>query len=234
MNILLMIISLIIVCIIGFILGIFITKRGKNNENIPNSPVDINIIENNKQVVNLFLDKLYNETLFYYLNKEITFDEESVVKIQGKFKYRNCIRNLIRPNVLYSGSSFKNIFIQRICLLFISTVPSNIKNLIYSFDSGYTLDNYWDKKKTRSIQPYIIDYINKKINNSFLELTKNEEEAFTTTKTGAEVDKLMDNLDNQEYAKLCSFIYNINDISEKSVQVLNQADEKSDSNKESK
>lgn len=228
-----LVISSIITCIIGFILGILFTKHSKNNENNSNSLVDINIIDNNKQVVNLFLDKLYNETLFYYLNKEITFDEMSIVKIQGKFKYRNCIRNLIRPNVIYSGSSFKNVFIQRICLLFISTIPNNIKNLIYSFDSGYTLDNYWDKKKTRSIQPYIIDYINKKINYSFLELTKNEEEAFITTKTGAEVDKLMDDLDNKEYAKLCSFIYNINDISEKSVQVLNQTDEKSD-NKESK
>lgn len=213
------------------IVNIFL-KQGTDSTNP--QEIDLNQILEYKNTVNYFIDKYYFETLFYYLNKEITFDENSTVKIQGKFKYRTCIRNLIRPNVYYGNLPFKNTFIQRVYLLFVTQVPESIKKLIYTFNSGYTIDNYWDKKRKPTIQNYIFDYVNKKINKSFLEITKDEELAFKNTNIGStEIDKYMNELDSKEYANLCSIIYNINDISEGSVQTMAEQEEKTNE-KESK
>lgn len=195
----------------------------QGRDSITPQEIDLNQILQNQNTVNYFIDKYYYETLFYYLNKEITFDSNSVVKIQAKFKYRTCIRNLMRPNVYYGNLPFKNTFIQRIYFTFVTQVPEDIKQLIYTFNSGYTIDNYWDKKRKPSIQNYIVDYVNKKINREFLEITKDEELAFKNTNIGSEeIDKSMDKLDSKEYANLCSIIYNINDISEGSVKTMSE------------
>lgn len=209
------------------LIAVFMASKGRYSTTP--SEIDLNRILQNQTIVEYFINKYYYETLFYYLNKDITFDDNSVVKIQAKYKYRDCIRNLMRPNVFYGNLVFKNTFIQRIYLLFVTQVPNDIKSLIYSYNSGYTIDNYWNKKKEPSIQPYVFDYINKKLNKTFLELTQEEEIAFRNANIGSEqIDKYMNELDSRKYANLCSIIYNINDISEDSVEKVTE-NEKSES-----
>ena len=171
-----------------------------------------------KEIVNSYIDKYFNETLFYYLNKEITFDDNSSVKIQRKFNYRECIRNLMRPDVKLDGFRFKEVFIQRIYLYFIAETPKNIKNLIYSFHSGYDFDNFFDKKKENpSVSKYVIDYIDKMINQYFYEITKKEEIVFGNIGNSgdtSDMDKRLKDIDSAFYSKLCSVIYNLNVIHE--------------------
>lgn len=229
----------ILVFFIGILIGFHLSKLFKKSDENVIIPINIETLETNKQLVDTFINKYFNETLFYYLNKEITFDDNSIVKIQAKFKYRDCIRNLMRPNVYYANLPFKNVFIQRIYFNFISQTPKNIKNLIFSFESGFTVDNYWEKKKKPSIQPYIIDYIDKKINKCFLEITRDEEIAFKSTNIDSvEIDKLANEIDSREYAKLCLFIYNLDDeVSEDSVKTKEnviESSEKSNNIKENK
>lgn len=222
-NLVFYIITYIFAILVGYLLNNFIKKLFKPQE-LPNfGPIDINILDSNRDLVSKYIDKSFNETLFYYLNKDLTFDDNSVVKIQSKYKYRECIRNLMRPNVYYSNITFKNAFIQRVYLLFVSQTPKYVKDLIFSFDSGFTYDNYFDKKKKPSIQPFVFDYIDKKINKSFLEITKLEEDMFASTNVNSiEIDKMANVIDSKEYAKLCSFIYNIDDEEIENMEISNQ------------
>lgn len=212
MNLVLFISTYILAILIGIVLSNIYKKMFGKPNNTQINQISMEFLESNKDLVAKYIDKSFNETLFYYLNKDLTFDDNSVVKIQSKYKYRECIRNLMRPNVYYSNITFKNAFIQRVYLIFVSQTPSYIKDLIFTFDSGFTYDNYFDKKKTPSIQPFVFDYIDKKINRSFLEITKLEEDMFKSTNVNSiEIDKMANIIDSKEYAKLCSFIYNIDD-----------------------
>lgn len=209
------VLTLMIICILSVLLYSLLRKillplaNSGKSESGP-TIVDMNIIQNNKDIVNYYIDSSIYETLFYYLNKDLKFDENSVIKIQAKFKYRDCVRNLMRPNVFYSGQLFKNIFIQRVYLLFISETPQYIKDLIFTFNSGYTYDNYYDKKKQPSIQPYVLNYIDRQIGRMFMDISGIEELAFRSNNLGSsEIDSIANELDSKEYAKICSFIYNI-------------------------
>lgn len=204
----LFIISLIIIFLL------FITKGNKSDDKINFKIDSLDQIENYKEIVDSYIDNFFHETLFYYLNKELTFDENSSVRIQKKFSYRECIRNLIRPDVKLDGNIFKYVFTQRVYLYFISETPKNIKNLIYCFHSGYDINNFWDKKKTKSISNYVIDHVDKMINRYFYEITKYEEEIFNNidSKNTNEMDVELKHMDADFYSKLCLFIYNLNVI----------------------
>lgn len=220
MNITTIGIIIIIVCtsIISLLISIMtsISLNKKNNSETNVKIESLNQLQVYKEIVNSYIDKYFNETLFYYLNKEITFDDNSSVKIQRKFNYRECIRNLMRPDVKLDGFRFKEVFIQRIYLYFIAETPKNIKNLIYSFHSGYDFDNFFEEKKEKpSVSKYVIEYIDKMINQYFYEITKNEEVVFGNIGNSgdtSEMDKRLKDIDNIFYSKLCSVIYNLNVI----------------------
>lgn len=213
-------VSIIIVCIsiisllISIMTSISLSKKNNSETNIKIE--SLNQLQVYKEIVNSYIDKYFNETLFYYLNKEITFDDNSSVKIQRKFNYRECIRNLMRPDVKLDGFRFKEVFIQRIYLYFIAETPKNIKNLIYSFHSGYDFDNFFEEKREKpSVSKYVIEYIDKMINQYFYEITKNEEVVFGNIGNSgdtSEMDKRLKDIDNIFYSKLCSVIYNLNVI----------------------
>ena len=211
---------IIIVCIsiisllISIMTSISLSKKNNSETNIKIE--SLNQIQVYKEIVNSYIDKYFNETLFYYLNKEITFDDNSSVKIQRKFNYRECIRNLMRPDVKLDGFRFKEVFIQRIYLYFVAETPKNIKNLIFSFHSGYDFDNFFEEKREKpSVSKYVIEYIDKMINQYFYEITKNEEVVFGNIGNSgdtSEMDKRLKDIDNIFYSKLCSVIYNLNVI----------------------
>lgn len=213
-------IGIIIVCtsIISLLISIMtsISLNKKNNSETNIKIESLNQLQVYKEIVNSYIDKYFNETLFYYLNKEITFDDNSSVKIQRKFNYRECIRNLMRPDVKLDGFRFKEVFIQRIYLYFIAETPKNIKNLIFSFHSGYDFDNFFEEKREKpSVSKYVIEYIDKMINQYFYEITKNEEVVFGNIGNSgdtSEMDKRLKDIDNIFYSKLCSVIYNLNVI----------------------
>ena len=220
MNITTIGIIIIIVCtsIISLLISIMtsISLNKKNNSETNIKIESLNQLQVYKEIVNSYIDKYFNETLFYYLNKEITFDDNSSVKIQRKFNYRECIRNLMRPDVKLDGFRFKEVFIQRIYLYFIAETPKNIKNLIFSFHSGYDFDNFFEEKREKpSVSKYVIEYIDKMINQYFYEITKNEEVVFGNIGNSgdtSEMDKRLKDIDNIFYSKLCSVIYNLNVI----------------------
>ena len=220
MNITTIGIIIIIVCtsIISLLISIMTSiSLNKKNDSETNIKIEsLNQLQVYKEIVNSYIDKYFNETLFYYLNKEITFDDNSSVKIQRKFNYRECIRNLMRPDVKLDGFRFKEVFIQRIYLYFIAETPKNIKNLIFSFHSGYDFDNFFEEKKEKpSVSKYVIEYIDKMINQYFYEITKNEEVVFGNIGNSgdtSEMDKRLKDIDNIFYSKLCSVIYNLNVI----------------------
>ena len=211
---------IIIVCtsIISLLISIMtsISLSKKNNSETNIKIESLNQLQVYKEIVNSYIDKYFNETLFYYLNKEITFDDNSSVKIQRKFNYRECIRNLMRPDVKLDGLRFKEVFTQRVYLYFIAETPKNIKNLIYSFHSGYDINNFFDKDKEKpSVSKYVIDRIDKMINQHFYEITKNEEMVFGNISNSgdtSEMDKRLKDIDTTFYSKLCSVIYNLNVI----------------------
>ena len=213
-------IGIIIVCasIISLLISIMtsISLNKKNNSETNIKIESLNQLQVYKEIVNSYIDKYFNETLFYYLNKEITFDDNSSVKIQRKFNYRECIRNLMRPDVKLDGFRFKEVFIQRIYLYFIAETPKNIKNLIFSFHSGYDFDNFFEEKREKpSVSKYVIEYIDKTPNQYFYEITKNEEVVFGNIGNSgdtSEMDKRLKDIDNIFYSKLCSVIYNLNVI----------------------
>lgn len=214
------IIIIIIVCIsiisslIFIMTSISLSKKNNSETNIKIE--SLNQLQVYKEIVNSYIDKYFNETLFYYLNKEVTFDDNSSVKIQRKFNYRECIRNLMRPDVKLDGFRFKEVFIQRIYLYFIAETPKNIKNLIFSFHSGYDFDNFFEEKREKpSVSKYVIEYIDKMINQYFYEITKNEEVVFGNIGNSgdtSDMDKRLKDIDNIFYSKLCSVIYNLNVI----------------------
>lgn len=212
------IISIIIVCISLLIsITTLLSLKKKNNSEINIKVESLNQLQVYKEIINSYIDKYFNETLFYYLNKEITFDDNSSVKIQRKFNYRECIRNLMRPDVKLDGLRFKEVFTQRVYLYFIAETPKNIKNLIYSFHSGYDINNFFDKDKEKqpSVSKYVIDRIDKMINQHFYEITKNEEMVFGNISNSgdtSEMDKRLKDIDTTFYSKLCSVIYNLNVI----------------------
>ena len=211
------IIGIIIICIsLSISIMTLLSLKTKNGSEVNIKVESLNQLQVYKEIVNSYIDKYFNETLFYYLNKEITFDENSSVKIQRKFNYRECIRNLMRPDVKLDGFRFKEVFIQRIYLYFIAETPRNIKNLIYSFHSGYDFDNFFEKKRENpSASKYVIDYIDKMINQYFYEITKNEEMVFGNISNSgdtSEMDKRLKDIDTTFYSKLCSVIYNLNVI----------------------
>ena len=213
------IISIIIACISLLISITTLLSLKKKKDSGTNIKIEsLNQLQVYKEIVNSYIDKYFNETLFYYLNKEITFDDNSSVKIQRKFNYRECIRNLMRPDVKLDGFRFKEVFIQRIYLYFIAETPKNIKNLIYSFHSDYDFDNFFDKKKENpSVSKYVIDYIDKMINQYFYEITKKEEIVFGNIGNSgdtSDMDKRLKDIDSAFYSKLCSVIYNLNVIHE--------------------
>lgn len=213
-------IGIIIVCtsIISLLISIMtsISLNKKNNSENNIKIESLNQLQVYKEIVNSYIDKYFNETLFYYLNKEVTFDDNSSVKIQRKFNYRECIRNLMRPDVKLDGFRFKEVFIQRIYLYFIAETPKNIKNLIFSFHSGYDFDNFFEEKREKpSVSKYVIEYIDKMINQYFYEITKNEEVVFGNIGNSgdtSDMDKRLKDIDNIFYSKLCSVIYNLNVI----------------------
>ena len=204
----------IILLLISIMTSISLSKKNNSETNIKIE--SLNQLQVYKEIVNSYIDKYFNETLFYYLNKEITFDDNSSVKIQRKFNYRECIRNLMRPDVKLDGFRFKEVFIQRIYLYFIAETPKNIKNLIYSFHSGYDFDNFFEEKREKpSVSKYVIEYIDKMINQYFYEITKNEEVVFGNIGNSgdtSDMDKRLKDIDNIFYSKLCSVIYNLNVI----------------------
>lgn len=206
----LFLIVLIFLIIKQLISSIFSSKSSNFKE------ISLEFLEENRKIINSYIERIFCETLYYFLNKDIKFDENSPVKLQTKFKYRNCIKNLMRPDIKIDGSSFKSVFMQRIYLIFVSEVPKSIKDLIYSFNSGYDINNYWSKKKKASISLYVFAEINNLLNKRIYQVIKTEEEAFdgVTDKNNLEsIEKTMELIDANEYTKLCSFIYGISDVS---------------------
>lgn len=230
----------------------FIKKQDSDNVKI----VSLEQINTFKEIVDSYIDRYFHETLFYYLNKEIKFDDNSSISMQKKFNYRECIRNLIRPDVKLDGFTFKQVFTQRIYLYFLSETPKNIKDLIYAFHSGYDINNYWIdekleklkskelakkkkkdkklkkisdnddtdiekkenenlKKREKSVSVYVINHIDKMINQYFYEVTRSEEIIFNEigdSGNTAGMDTKLNLIDSNFYSKLCSFIYNLNVI----------------------
>ena len=80
------------------------------------------------------------------------------------------------------------------------------------------INNFFDKEKEKpSVSKYVIDYIDKMINQHFYEITKNEEMVFGNISNSgdtSEMDKRLKDIDTTFYSKLCSVIYNLNVIHE--------------------
>jgi hypothetical protein len=114
------------------------------------------------------IDKALLKSLYYYVCKDIEFDPKSSVKKYFSGHYRDLIAYLVNPDIFITDiiddeevrRPFSSVFIQRVYYLYIAETPECIKSLLFKYYSGYTVEDYFKKKRGRpSVAAFISEYV---------------------------------------------------------------------------
>lgn len=165
------------------------------------------------------------KTLHYYLSKDIVFSSTSPVSKLISGKYRDLISFLVRSDVTIDdmdeegntiSKPFSYYFINKVYLTYISETSDYVKSLLFKYYSGYTIDDYPERKKIPpSALSFIVEYINTFLWLRYDENERKQEEIYEMLQSGVEVaDDLRNTLaryDSECVRKILLNIYNIAD-----------------------
>lgn len=169
MNIFCIIFIIVLVLLVVYLM--FFRKPVLQNNNLS--------LQTKESDMDLLYDSLYRcflTTLKDFSVRDFLFSTSSPISNLYSGKYRDLIQYLLRPDIKLShpitnpdGSEetiddpFFDYFIKKIYLMYISETPEYIKNLLYKYYSGYTIDTYYDKKKEKTCLPFITEYVRNKL-----------------------------------------------------------------------
>ena len=239
-NNMLSLITFTISIIILFIAIIIIFIKIKSMENFLKStdmlPVSMSVESREKDIclIDLYLNRCFLKTLQEYLSKNLEFSENSPVQKYFSGKYCDLIQYLLRPDITFNFKfetrSFFESFIEKVYLLFLAETPEKVKNIILKYFSGYTIETYFLKRKSKpSILPFVTESIRNKL---WLRYTKNKKntqymlQVVRSQNNGSDTDinyqSIISNYDAECIQKICLDIYNTYEPEIKSMVNLNK------------
>ena len=244
-NNMLSLITFTISIIILFIAMIIIFIKIKSMENFLKStdmlPVSMSVESREKDIclIDLYLNRCFLKTLQEYLSKNLEFSENSPVQKYFSGKYCDLIQYLLRPDITFNfkfddGSeetrSFFESFIEKVYLLFLAETPEKVKNIILKYFSGYTIETYFLKQKSKpSILPFVTESIRNKLWLRYTENEKNTQymlQVVRSQNNGSDTDinyqSIISNYDAECIQKICLDIYNTYEPEIKSTVNLNK------------
>ncbi len=165
------------------------------------------------------------KSLLYYVFKDIKFGDKSEVKQYYSGHYRDLISFLLNPRVSFSDevdgviqyNSFLSVFIQRVYLLYLAETPESIKSLFFKYYSGYNIEEYNKKNRSKpSVLSFISEYVNYYLMSRFEENKIAEAKCLNIVKSSdlknsdsKRYKDLIDEYDNRCILNLNSHIYTI-------------------------
>lgn len=169
MNIIFMVLILII-AVISLIISFGNKRLISMLSNVPPSNLSLDLKTQDMDLVYNSLNRCFLKVLSEFSTRGYDFSSPEGQKyFPGR--YRDLITYLLRPDVKISREldngeieevSFFEFFIQKIYLMYISETPENIKRLLYKYYSGYSINNYFVKKKS---EPSCLFFINEYVRN---------------------------------------------------------------------
>ena len=169
MNIILMILIL-LVAIVSLIISFNNKKLISMLMGVPQSNISLDTKTQDMDLVYNSLNRCFLKVLSEFSTRGYDFSSPEGQKFFPG-RYRDLITYLLRPDVkmpreLDNGDieevTFFEFFIQKIYLMYISETPESIKRLLYKYYSGYTINNYFAKKKP---EPSCLFFINEYVRN---------------------------------------------------------------------
>ena len=166
------------------------------------------------------LNRYIMRILFEFASKDITFskDSSSSAQIYSKGHYRELIKYLLRPDVLFDDNdnttSFFTYFVSRVYIDYISETSSYIKSLLFKYHSGFTSHDYFTKTKKDipSALPFITDYVKQELWKRFYENEAKSTDLFNQLQNSNEdAGKLTEWLNNYDAECICKLALNIYD-----------------------
>lgn len=220
-----------IVCIVLVVLVLAIIKRlffpSMGSQPMPMAPLSPQEKASDMELVTDAIHTAIMKTLYYYLTKDINFSEKSPIKMLLRGKYRDLITFLLRNDVFIedideNGETVTRTlfyyFINKVYLIYISETSAHVKSLLFKYFSGYSIDEYHQKKKgPPSALGFIVDYTNTFLWMRFDENERIQEEIYSLsqqTNSPSVADDLRDKLNNYDaecLRKITLNTYNIYD-----------------------
>jgi len=213
-----------IACLIIIIIYLVYTKINLTNALQANSNISITNIQEMSSIVSFYINLQINKAIVYYSRKDIEFDEKSPIKNLFKEKYRDLIQYLLRSDIRISvenedgvkeSSSFFEYFFNNLYTRFVAETPDYVKNMIYKLHSGYSLEDYYLKKRPApNILPYVLEYVRSTLwklhtENQINDIQMYNEARRTSTDSTKPYTDMLDNYDRTKLHKIFLNIYSL-------------------------
>ena len=200
-------------------------SKSKKDE-LPMIPITPETKQSDMQLVYESMDKAIIKSLYFFVMKDFKFSDKCSVKQYNSEKYRDLINYLIRPDIFITETidnesrdiSFFDYFFNKVYLFYISETSSNIKNLLFKYFSGKTIENYNNPKAKPSALPFLVEYTKNFLYKKFYEIQSVESYCLDTVNNNklnaSDYEKMMIKYDHECVRKICLNIYNMDDIKE--------------------
>lgn len=235
MNIYYLIISILVfICIV---LYIRLNSAGKTLEKMAafNPGVSLETKKADMDLLYSYLNRSFLKALNEFSSKDFSLSVISGNKRNNyqlySNKYKDLISCLIRPDLYLTreeddgntnNTLFFEYFVQKIYLMYVSETPESIKNLLFKYHSGYSIDSYFQKKKPKpTCIPFITEYVRNKLWARYAEAESETQKLLDDVRNsspdgGISVNyvSLMDDYDQSKLRAIKLNIYHMTDTSE--------------------
>lgn len=205
--------------------------------------VDKSQFFNDMTLINNSIERSAYVILSKYLNRTVTFSENSPNPTCVPGNYRGLIEALMNPSYTQlipnddgtdEKRTFFSIFAEQVYLSYISTTSSVIKNLLFKWHTGFNYEDYQqsliNKKIKPSALPYILEFLGYWVTNKYSEVKSAEAELFEhannisdPNNTAEAYTKLLEKYNVEAISKIYSNIYHMYGVDAKSLSVTQKS-----------